>query len=191
MDQFNHPDFNEMARSIFRHIQVTAKTEGENFFHESFRRQGWLDDSLTPWAKRAHDDSGRGILTKSGALNRSIKGRIAGNNIHFATDGNIPYARIHNEGGTITVTLRMKKYFWAMYIRASGRISMRKDGSRRKTKANREISSKAMFYKAMAMKKVGTQIKIPKRQFMGESKTLMRNLENHFFKIIDQHLNGI
>ena len=67
------------------------------------------------------------------------------------------YAAIHNEGGTITVkvTEKMRKYFWAMYY---------------KTQDSR--------YKWMALTEKETlTIHIPKRQFIGESYTLNKQLE--------------
>lgn len=65
------------------------------------------------------------------------------------------YAPIHNDGGEIAVTQKMKSYFWARYHEAGGN----NEG---------EMSSEAEFWRNMALKKVGSTIKIPQRQFMGE-----------------------
>lgn len=180
MSEFNHPDFENIAKGIIRNVKITARVEGENFFRQSFGRQGWLDQSLDPWDKRKYDDSGRAILVKSGKLQRSIKGKINGMSLSFGPDGNVPYARLHNEGGVITVTIKMKKYFWAQYIRVTGGV-----------KTNMPLSDRATFFKAMALKKVGTQIKIPKRQFIGESRYLLRHLDKCFNDIINNQFNKI
>ncbi len=42
---------------------------------------------------------GRAILMNRGRLRNSIRGTIQGDTIVFGTD--VPYAKIHNEGGTI------------------------------------------------------------------------------------------
>ena len=55
------------------------------------------------------------------------------------------YAEIHNEGGKITITRSQQKYFWAMWY---------------KTKKD--------YWKYLALKKVGSYIEIPKRQFIGD-----------------------
>ena len=67
----------------------------------------------------------------------------------------VPYASIHNEGGQIKVTKKMKGYFWAKYHEAGG---YQKKG----------MTPEAAFWRNMALKRVGSKITIPKRQFMGE-----------------------
>lgn len=45
-----------------------------NYYKQSFRDEGFTDDSLVRWQKRKRkrDNKGRGILTKSGRLRRSL-----------------------------------------------------------------------------------------------------------------------
>ena len=183
MSEFKHPDFENIVKGIVRNIKITAKVEGENFFKQSFNRQGFLDGNLTQWPKRKGEDDGRAVLVKSGKLSRSIKGFNKGNSIVFGTDGNVPYAEIHNNGGVITVTQKMKKYFWAQYIKATG--------GQKENKSATIISQKAAFFKRMAMMKVGSQIKIPKRQFIGESKTLMKDLNKCFIDIVNNEIKKL
>ena len=73
----------------------------EKFFQDSFRREGFLDNSLTRWQRRKREtrrSRGKKILQNTGRLRRSIKrltttfGRIA-----IGTRG-VPYAEVHNEG---------------------------------------------------------------------------------------------
>ena len=108
-------------------------------------------------------------LNNTGTLRRSIRSTATANTLTFTSA--TPYARIHNQGGTITVTKKMKAYFWAMY---------KKTGQRR--------------YKAMALMKPGAKIRIPQRQFLapylGIEKTVQRSarraLELEVKKTINQ-----
>lgn len=65
------------------------------------------------------------------------------------------YAPVHNYGGEITVTKKMKGYFWGRYREAGGYNKGK-------------MSKEAEFWRNMALKKVGSTIRIPQRQFMGE-----------------------
>ena len=56
--------------------------------------------------------------------------RISGNSITFSSD--LPYAALHNEGGDIRVTPRMRRFFWAKYYAARGSFGFRKDGRNNK-----------------------------------------------------------
>ena len=79
------------------------------------------------------------------------------------------YAQIHNEGGEITVTKRMKGYFWSMYYRRGmvGQMYGQAKGKKNQQKAE-TLNQEAMFWRAMALKKVGSKIKIPQRKFLGD-----------------------
>lgn len=94
-----------------------------------------------------------------------------------AFTSSVPYARIHNEGGTITVTRRMKGYFWIKYREAMGKMGYTLKGELRRTPKNRQLSSDAEFYRAMALKKVGSKIVIPRRQFIGTHPDLEKLLQ--------------
>ena len=93
---------------------------------------------------------------------------------------NEPHADIHNSGGTITVTAQMKKFFWAKYYEQVGKVTTNKQGAVSLNKTNRAIGAKAMFCKRMALMPVGSKIKIPKRQFMGNSAALMKDFDSWF-----------
>ncbi len=78
-----------------------------------------------------------------------------------------PAAAIHNEGGEIKVTPRMKRFFWHKYYEATGSFGRKKDGSRRNDKRTIQLSTEAEFWKCMALMKEGDTIKIPQRRFIG------------------------
>lgn len=125
-------------------------------------------------------------MVDTGDLRRSIKSRSDASSITFYSDS--PYAAIHNEGGEIRVTARMKRFFWHKYYESTGSFGRRKDGTLRQDKRNHRLSTNAEFWKAMALMKVGKAIKIPRRQFLGMAPEVERevtqiiedNLEEYF-----------
>lgn len=140
-----------------------------NFYKDSFRRQGFIENtSVEKWKPRQQRAvKGRRVfrpgatLVKSGRLRRSIKvTRLGPGFAEIGTD--VPYARAHNEGETInqsiTITPKMRKFFWAMYF-----------------------STKDTKYKMMALKrgKIHRTVKMPKRQFMGLSNFLEKRFEKN------------
>lgn len=134
-------------------------------FDQNFEREAFFSEA---WQRRKSPlRPGGHILVDTGQLRRSIQSRTTENSITFFTTE--PYAAIHNEGGEIVVTERMKKWFWHKYYEATGSFGRKKDGSRRNDKRTVQLSDEAEFWKFMALKKAGTTIKIPRRQFLGVS----------------------
>lgn len=110
-----------IANSIKKDLPRIVGVEGNNFFEDSWRRQGWKDRSVEPWKPRKAPPK----LTKTGKIskaylnwkrknNRPILYSHAGDRkgthlkdsirvikgigrVTFATDK--PYAKVHNEGG--------------------------------------------------------------------------------------------
>lgn len=143
-------DLKIVIRDSLQDIKIELTSEFKlNFQREAFFSEKW---------KRRHFylEPDRAILTKTGELKKSIKSIIQDNKIIFTST--TPYAYIHNEGGAIGVTRKMKGYFWHKYKEATKGIKKRG-----------EITTEATFYKAMALKKVGSKIVIPRRQFIGNS----------------------
>ena len=192
MGETELPDFFKECATLVVDANRYAQVAGVNFFKQSFRRQGFLNVSLTPWPKRCINlGSGRAILIQSGKLRDSIHATSSGmNRITFRTDS-LEYAKIHNEGGFIIVTARMKRYFWYLYMKSTGAMGKKKDGKQRQNKANARLSTMASFYRAMALKKVGSKIHIPKRQYMGESNTLLKQLDAWIASEIEKRFSNI
>lgn len=154
-------DIQDILRRILKDIQVELSDEFDrNFERQAFFSEAW-QRKKSPFRQGGH------ILLDTGRLRRSIQSRTTADSITFYTD--LPYAAIHNEGGEIVVTERMKRYFWHKYFAATGSFGRKKDGSRRNDKRTLQLSSEAEFWKFMALKKAGTTIKIPRRQFLGAS----------------------
>lgn len=192
MERTELPDFFKELSTLVEDAHRYAKVAGVNFFKQNFRRQGFLDTSLTPWAKRSLAiGSDRGVLIQSGKLRDSIHAVSRGiDRIIYQTDP-LAYAKIHNEGGYIVVTERMKRYFLYLYMKSTGSMQKRKNGELRQNKANERLSTMASFYKSMALKKVGSRIRIPKRQYMGESATFMKQLDTWIASEIDKRFSNI
>lgn len=170
--------FNDIEKMVKQYIDDTirdVRVKATEMFDRNFQREAFFNEK---WARRKfNDDNSRNVLTGTGALRKSIISKVEGNKIIFETT--LPYANIHNEGGAITVTVGMKKHFWKMYMQIvgsqktdgkqpfNGKLQRTKKGEPRNNKKNRTLTAAAQFYRAMALKPVGSKIVIPKRQFIG------------------------
>lgn len=169
----------DLEKLVKQYIDLTIsdiRVEASEMFDKNFQREAFFNEK---WARRKfNDDDTRNILTGTGTLRKSIISKVEGNKIVFETT--VPYASIHNEGGTITVTKGMKQHFWKMYLQIVGSKKPKegqqpfseayqrtKKGKLRNNKKNRTLNAAAEFYKAMALKPIGSKIVIPKRQFIG------------------------
>lgn len=163
-------DVAKILRKIIRDIKVDLTSE----FDLNFERQAFFGEA---WQRRKSPLRGDGhILVDSGALRRDITSRSDDTSITFMAS--LPYASIHNNGGEIKVTRRMKSFFWYKYYEAIGGFGRKKDGSLRNDKKNKQLSTEAEFYKAMALMKVGSSIKIPRRRFLGTSPELEQRVKD-------------
>lgn len=180
----------EFQRRVNRLIQETLKDikkEALDEFDRNFEREAFFNEK---WARRKYnDDESRGLLVQNGTLRRSIKGEVTNHDsvLIYTTE---LYANIHNEGGTITVTRKMKAYFWYRYQTVTGgkaadgfskNLQRKKNGAPRNNKRNRALTAEAEFYRAMALKKAGSKITIPKRQFIGNHPDLEKLLKEIFY----------
>lgn len=156
---------NNDVRNIIKRILKDIQVEMGDEFDRNFERQAFFSEA---WARRKSPTRPGGpILIDTGQLRKSISSRTTEDSITFYTD--LPYAEIHNDGGEIRVTRRMKGWFWHKYREAGGAFGRRKDGTPRKDKRNVQLTSEAEFWKFMALKKEGSTIRIPRRRFLGAS----------------------
>lgn len=140
----------DLITSILRDIQKELTEE----FDLNFERGAFFNE---PWPDKRDGEPSH--LQKTGTLRKSIESVITGNRLKFSSSE--PYAAIHNEGGTITVTKQMNAYFWAKF-KQSGQ----------------------QHWKYLALVKVGSKITIPKRQFIGSSPEVERAIE----QVIDDNV---
>lgn len=170
------PDFGKIARQIVSNAPRYAATESVKFFRENFVRGGFLDRSLQPWQQSRSPLAGKRTLFGTGNLMRSIRPRSVDKS-GVVVESDTPYSALQNDGGTITVTEQMKKYWWAQYYKHAGKLKKTSRGRISQSAGNRRENRKAAFCRAMALMRTGSQIKIPAHKFIGDSHTLMSNLE--------------
>lgn len=169
-------------RTVIGRILKDIRIDISDEFDQNFERQAFFTKA---WARRRSPlRPGGHILVDTGALRKSISSRSDESSITFYSV--LPYAAIHNEGGEIKVTARMKRYFWAKYNEAQGGFGRKKNGELRNNKKNRQLGTEAEFWKAMALMKEGKVIKITKRQFLGMSP----EVEEDVRRIIEDNLTS-
>jgi phage gpG-like protein len=161
-------DLNRFRRDVQRMSREISSLRGDlpriggtmaiKFVHSNFQKEMFQGKPGQSWKGRAPGSprASRKLLRDRNILFDSIEYRKTGAlGFKVYVDlGVVPYAKIHNEGGTVTVTRQMQKYFWAMFITTGD-----------------------AFYKRLALMKVGKVIKIPKRQYMGFSPVLDEMIE--------------
>ena len=180
-------NIDRQVKRIFRSILRDIKVELGDEFDQNFEREAFFSEA---WQRRKSPTRPNGhILVDSGDLRRSITSEIKESSIVFRSD--LPYAEIHNEGGEIVVTDKMKKFFWWKYYTATGSFGRKKDGSLRNDKKNRQLTSEADFWKAMALMRKGSTIKIPQRKFLGTSPEVEAAVRQIIEENLDEYINNI
>ncbi len=148
-----------------------------NFSKDRFVNQSWLDKTKENWKLRKRLRKGKGsqtLLVKTGRLKRSIR-RIKADESQVIIGSDVPYAKIHNNGGIINKTVAVKAHTrnkMGKVKHGTGVFSIRtrKERTRTKTKKVGDIKVKAHTRKM--------NITIPQRQFIGESYTLTKRITN-------------
>lgn len=162
----------EAKQYLQQDVYEAIGIEAVRHFKMAFTDEGFTDKNLTKWsARKTKTKLQRNILTGQGSgdhLADSIDYKTTPPTVTIFTDKE--YAQIHNEGGEITVTTQMKKFFWAKHKEA-------KDGG---------DSEMAEQYKYMALAK---KITIPKRQFIGNSETMMNKISEKVQRDLNKILN--
>ena len=148
---------------VSRRMPNRAAVIAVNFSKERFVRKNWAGNSREQWPERQAGRKTRGsVMVRSGRLKRSIrKLQVTNNYILIGTD--VPYAQIHNEGGTIQKTVTVREH--------QRRITRGRKGGRAMVKTHK--------------RKMNLTIK--KRQFIGESAVLQRRIE----RMIEKDLKNV
>lgn len=179
-------DLLALVRMILSDVRVDLTDE----FHRNFERQAFFNKA---WQRRKGPiRADRAILTDSGALRKSIMSQSSDTAITFYSD--LPYAEIHNTGGEITVTAKMKRFFRAKFYEAQGGFERKEGGGTHRQPlsdrrfyawtATMKLTPEAEFWRMLAMMPEGKVIKIPKRQFIGEHAKVKEIVQS----IIDDNL---
>jgi phage gpG-like protein len=177
------PDFKRTAADWQRfkdNLMLYAGNTAVNFFQDSFARKGFIDKTYRPWKARKKIIKSRGsLMLVSGRLKNSIRiTRLSNNYVSVGTD--VPYARIHNEGGrvnkTVTITSHSRK------INRSIKVSKSSLKNRRVTTRTTRIQAGTSTVREHTRK---INFEMPQRQFIGESQVLLRRIEMHLFRQLD------
>lgn len=130
------------------------------------------------WKKKVFDD-GRAILTgKTGALLARTTSKIIPAEYKVIIGNTLKYGRIQNEGGRITVTNKMRKFFWAMYFANSKRAVNEKG------KIVYEPTAKGIIWRNMALSRKGF-IELPERRYLVIPSTDFSRIKNNLQRIIN------
>lgn len=171
----------EIERTASRVLPNLVAATAVNFVKERFRAQNWVDSTTKPWPRRKSKtwgrktprNKGRAVLVDTGRLRRSIrKIKADAESVIIGTD--VEYAQVHNEGfrGKITQTVNQHtRNRYGREKRGRGVYSV---------KTKKELTKSVTVVKGVS--KVGTYTRtirqnIPKRQFIGQSAVLNRQIE--------------
>ena len=173
----------ELETFVRRTAPVIVGRLAENHFRDNFRQGGFVDREPRPWPRTRRQQSGAGTAESRYGPLLSSREHLMLSVEHTTYDygalvyNRVPYAPIHNWGGTThpTVTPRMRRYAWWRYYAAGGG---KKNGTG-KTAGGEEAEQ----WKRLALtKKKKLTVRIPQRQFLGTSarleETIRKELEN-------------
>ena len=130
-NKYKIPDFSSMGKDLLKDASRYAGSESVKLFKESFVKEGFTDTSFIPWKKTTNPMAGKRTMYKSGTLMQSIR-KTEGTIRRIVVESKTDYSEIQNNGGTITVTPQMKKFFWAKFYEFSNKktYSIRKSVQR-------------------------------------------------------------
>lgn len=140
-------------RNFKRIIPQKAAITMVNFFKRNFNVGGFVDVPFQKWKKSTYPGA-RTTMVRSGNTRREIKKiQVSQSRVVVGIGNHNHYAKIHNEGGKILITPKMRRFFWAKY-KESGKE----------------------YWKWLALTKK-THIDMPQRKFIGDSKALEKTLD--------------
>lgn len=148
-----------------------------NFSKERFIKKNWKDQVSEPWKPRKRKDRGS-LLAKTGRLKRSIRKRASGAD-YVIIGSDVPYAKIHNEGGRTQKSVYVSSHTRKKTIPKSVNLRTRK-ASRQRIATGESIKVKSHIRKM--------NISVPQRQFMGKSRALELRLQLHLKKSLTEQI---
>ncbi|MBW4755811.1 phage virion morphogenesis protein [Prevotella melaninogenica] len=184
-------DFSELIKSqsrdldklMRRQLPIKVGRMAKDHYQENFRQGGFVNRGLQKWPATRRQQSGATsaaasygpLLSGRNHLFSSIKYMPGDYRVTVSND--LPYAAIHNQGGTIstTVTPKMRRFAWYMYYNTSERPPKGQKG--KKKSSAQSASPQAEFWRNLALtRKQKLTVKIPKRQFIGKSEELTKSI---------------
>ena len=179
----------ELDTLMRRKLPVKVGRMAKDHYQDNFRKGGFVNGGLQRWPQTKRQNSGSKsatagygpLLSRRNHLFSSVKYTPGDYRVRVAND--VEYAPLHNWGGEThpTVTPRMRKFAWAMYYKAVGK---RKKGKTRQG----ELPPEAGMWKRLALtRKKKLKVKIPQRQFIGESTELNKQIR----QIVEAEIRNI
>lgn len=170
----------DLERCYSRVIPVKVGKEVVSSVRQNFRSGGFYGQRWQTTKRQQVPFTGASgrygpLLSRSDHLMSSTNS-VPGN-ARVTIRNTAPYAQYHNEGATSIVTPKMKGFFWAKHYETGG-------GKRK----GKKPSAEADFWKAMALKKPGSKIRIPQRQFLGPSPQVDRLVSDIVNKELEQFI---
>lgn len=168
----------ELDTLMRRKLPVKVGRMAKDHYQENFRKGGFVNGGLERWPQTKRQQSGGTsaaanygpLLSRRNHLFSSVKYTPADYRVRVAND--VEYASLHNNGGETnpTVTPKMRKFAWAMYYKAAGIRKKAAKGKRKGKTGQKELSPEAAMWKGLALtRKKKLKVRVPKRQFIGES----------------------
>ncbi|WP_315157104.1 phage virion morphogenesis protein [Capnocytophaga leadbetteri] len=178
--QVNTDLFNRLQRltqrTFLQRMVSEAGVIAVNFSKDRFRFKNWIDKTAEKWQARKRPDRGS-LLLRTGRLKRSIR-KIASGDYYVVVGTDVPYAQLHNEGGSVNKVAQVKAHTRKVVIR-------QRRVNRRGNVISRAIGSRIVNVRAHNRK---MNLTMPKRQFLGESELLMRRIEMHVNREFNKEL---
>jgi phage gpG-like protein len=166
--------------AAFRRLPNGVATVAVNFFKERFRAQNWVGDHTEPWkprknsphwARKGERGSRRAILVKTGRLRRSIR-KISAMAEQVVIGTDVPYAQIHNEGYRGPIEQQVKAH--TRHHTTFGITGRRELRTRTRITYGRVRTGDTSEVRAHTRR---IRVNIPRRQFIGQSVALNRQIE--------------
>lgn len=184
---FNLAQTEQHFKRVLQYAPFLLGNMAVNFFLDRFRYQNWLGETTEPWKPRKKvtkwgrkNDSGRSLLIQTGRLRRSI--RITSVHFNKVTIGSdVPYARAHNEGVRLGLIMQIREH--ERKLTKLGIVARKQ----LKTKSNITFGRVETGTTTVQAHKRRVNQNIPRRQFMGNSPVLEKQLQR---KLLAELLKG-
>ena len=112
----------EIEQAMRRTLPVKVGRIAKDHFQDNFRQGGFQDNGTQAWQRKKRPDKYGPLMSSRQNLYGSIYYRPDEYRVTVGTE--VPYAAIHNEGGQIIVTQRMKRFFRAKAYEAAGTFGL-------------------------------------------------------------------
>ncbi|HBG39920.1 MAG TPA: hypothetical protein DDW85_00735 [Porphyromonadaceae bacterium] len=177
-------EVNDLMR---RKMPVHAGRIAVNHVQDNFRKGGFTNNGLHKWKKSNREIYGGkaaagnyGTLL-SGRNHLYSSAKYIPGDARVSIQNEVEYAGIHNWGGTVSprVTPKMRKFAWAKYYALGG-------GDK-----DKPVGPDVGFWKGLALtKKTKLNIRMPQRQFLGESIELNEAIQAKLDQELEKIFNG-